>query len=459
MPKTKTPPPPHSTWTLITCILASSLAFIDGSVVNVALPAIGHGLKADATGLQWVVNAYLLPLSALLLAGGAVGDLYGRRRMLVAGVAVFAIASVLCALAPSLPLLLAGRVLQGAAAALLLPNSLAILGNAFSGEARGRAIGVWAGVGAGVAAGGPLLGGWLVDQVGWRTIFYINVPVALAAIGLAIVFVRDTRGGERPALDVPGMVLATVGLGALTWALTIGSGKGGIGPSAIGWFAAGVAASGLFVWAERRRGEKAMLPTSLFGSRDFVGLSLLTFLLYGALGGLLVLLPYVLIETSGYSATAAGAALLPFPLILAAASSTMGRVGAKIGPRLPITIGSVGVAAGFALMARVGGQQSYWVAAFPSLLVMAVGMAGAVAPLTTAVLASVDARHTGVASGFNSAVARTGGLIGTALLGSVLAAHGDALVHAFHVSAMVGAAAALGSAVSAFTLLGAKAKP
>jgi MFS family permease len=353
---------------------------------------------------------------------------------------------------------LAGRVLQGAAAALLLPNSLAILGNAFSGEARGRAIGVWAGVGAGVAAAGPLLGGWLIDQVGWRAIFYINVPVALAAIGLAVAFVRDTRDGDRPALDIPGVALATAGLGALTWALTIGSGKAGISPSAVAWFVTGAIASGLFVWTEARRGDKAMLPTALFSSREFAGLSLLTFLLYGALGGILVLLPYVLIETAGYSATAAGAALLPFPLILAATSSTMGRVGAKLGPRLPIAIGSVGVAAGFALMARVGGPQSYWTAAFPALLVMAIGMAGAVAPLTTAVLASVDARHTGVASGFNSAVARTGGLIGTALLGGVLAAHGQALVSAFRVAALVGAAAALGSAASAFTLLGAKAK-
>jgi EmrB/QacA subfamily drug resistance transporter len=393
-----------------------------------------------------------------LLAGGAMGDLYGRRKLLIVGVAMFAVASVLCALAPSLGWLLAGRALQGISAALLLPNSLAILGTAFSGEARGRAVGVWAATGSAVSAVGPLLGGWLVDHVGWRAIFYINVPVAAAAVALAASFVRDTRDDDRPPLDIPGMALATAGLGALTWALTIGSGRAGVDASSIGWFVAGAAALGLFVWTERMRGDKAMLPTGLFGSREFVGLSLLTFLLYGALGGLLVLLPYVLIETSGYSATAAGAGLLPFPVILALSSSRMGQIAGKIGPRLPITLGCLAVAVGFLLSTRIGGPQPYWAATLPALLVMAVGMAGAVAPLTTAVITSVDPRHTGVASGFNSAVARTGGLIGTALLGGVLAAHGPALVGAFRAAALVGAACALGAAVSAFTLLGAKAK-
>jgi len=443
---------PHAGLTLFACILASSLAFIDGSVVNVALPAIGRDLRADPAGMQWIVNAYLLPLSGLLLAGGALGDLDGRRKWLIVGVAAFAAASVLCALAPDLGWLLAGRALQGLASAILLPNSLAILGGAFEGEARGRAVGVWAGVGAAVSAVGPLLGGWLIDSIGWRPIFYINAPVALGAIVLAVLFIRDSREKDRPPLDLPGMGLATAGLGAATWALTIGSGRTGIAPASIVWFVAGTAALLAFVWVERRRGERAMLPVALFGSRDFVGLSLLTFLLYGALGGLLVLVPYVLIET-GYSAMAAGAALLPFPAILALSSSTMGQLAAKIGPRLPLSVGPVGVAAGFVLMVRVGARPSYWTDLLPALLVVAVGMAAAVAPLTTAVLASVDQRHTGVASGFNSAVARTGGLIGTALLGGVLSAHGEALMAAFRVAAVVAAGACLGAAVSAFLLI------
>jgi EmrB/QacA subfamily drug resistance transporter len=444
---------PHARLTLLTCILASSLAFIDGSVVNVGLPVIGGALKADPAGMQWVINAYLLPLSALLLAGGALGDLDGRRKWLIAGVAAFAAASVLCALAPDLSWLLAGRALQGLASAILLPNSLALLGGAFEGEARGRAIGVWAGVGAAVSAAGPLLGGWLIDRVGWRPIFYINAPVALGAIGLALLFVRDSRDQDRPPLDLAGMGFATAGLGAVTWALTIGSGKAGIGPISAAWFVAGAAALLAFVWSEHRRGEKAMLPVALFGSRDFVGLSLWTFLLYGALGGLLVLAPYVLIEAGGYSATAAGAALLPFPVILALSSTTMGQVAAKVGPRLPLSIGPLGVAAGFALMVRLGDHPRYWTELLPALLVVAIGMAGAVAPLTTAVLASVDQRHTGVASGFNSAVARTGGLIGTALLGGVLSAHGEALMGAFRAAAVVAAVASLGAAASAFFLI------
>lgn len=444
---------PHARLTLFACILASSLSFIDGSVVNVALPAIGRDLKADPAGMQWVINAYLLPLSGLLLAGGALGDLDGRRKWLIVGVAAFAAASVLCAFAPDLGWLLAGRALQGLASAILLPNSLALLGGAFEGEARGRAVGVWAGVGAAVSAIGPLLGGWLIDRVGWRPIFYINVPVALGAIVLAVLFMRDSREKDRPPLDLPGMGLATAGLGAATWALTIGSGRTGIGPASIAWFVAGTAALLAFVRVERRRGEKAMLPLALFGSRDFVGLSLLTFLLYGALGGLLVLVPYVLIETAGYSAMVAGAALLPLPVILALSSSTMGQAAAKIGPRLPLSLGPVGVAAGFALMIRVGAHPTYWTDLLPALLVVSIGMAAAVAPLTTAVLASVDQRHTGVASGFNSAVARTGGLIGTALLGGVLSAHGEALMAAFRIAAVVAAAASLGAAASAFLLI------
>jgi EmrB/QacA subfamily drug resistance transporter len=439
---------------LATTILASSLAFVDGSVVNVGLPAIGHNLGAGAADLQWVVNAYLLPLSALLLLGGAAGDRFGRRRLLVAGVVLFALASAACALAPGLDLLLAGRATQGVGAALLLPNSLAILGGAFSGTARGKAIGTWAAMGAVTGAVGPVLGGWLIYTVGWRAIFLINLPLAVLAVGLALGFVRDPpAASDRAALDVAGAILATLALAALTWAMTIGSGPQGWSVVVLATLVVGVALSAGFVATEKRLGERAMAPLSLFGSRDFVGLTLLTLLLYAALGGLLVLLPYVLIRASHYSGTAAGAALLPFPLILAVASPGMGGLAGRIGARIPLTIGPLAVAGGFLLLLRVGSDSDYWTAVLPAIVVISLGMSGAVAPLTTAVLASVDARHTGSASGLNSAVARIGGLVATAVLGAALAAHGAGLIASAHVAALVGAAVSLAASLCALVLI------
>ncbi|MDQ2861644.1 MAG: DHA2 family efflux MFS transporter permease subunit [Pseudomonadota bacterium] len=444
----------HPRLVLAATILASSLAFIDGSVVNVGLPAIGQNLRAGAADLQWVINAYLLPLSALLLLGGAAGDRFGRGRLLVIGVGLFAAASALCALAPSLRLLLVGRALQGVGAAMLMPSSLAILGGAFSGEARGRAIGIWAASGAVGGALGPLLGGYLIDTVGWRAVFLINLPLAAGAAFLAWRFVGETRDGHPSALDLWGAVLATVGLGALAWGLTIGSGPAGWTAPALIAAAAGGLFLLAFVAVERHRGEGAMMPLALFASASFVGLTLLTLLLYGALGGLLVLIPYVLIQSAGYSATAAGAALLPFPMVIAAASPLMGALAGRLGPRTPLTVGPLVVAGGFLLILRIGPGASYWTSVFPAVIVIAIGMAGAVAPLTTAVLASVDARHTGSASGLNSAVARTGGLVATALLGAVLAARGAALITQFHVAALVGAVTSLGAAASAGLLIG-----
>jgi EmrB/QacA subfamily drug resistance transporter len=446
----------HPHWVLAACILASSLSFIDGSVVNVGLPAIGKSLSGsgggDAEGLQWVINAYLLPLSALLLLGGAAGDRYGKKRMLVGGVALFAVASAACAFAPTLTLLQVARAFQGVGAAVLLPSSLAILGVTYQGEARGRAVGIWAAAGAMAGALGPVLGGWLIDVSGWRGIFLLSVPVALGALVLAWIFAPSPKDAQSSSLDLSGGLLATFGLGVITWGLTLGSGRGGWTATAIAATAAGAAMLLGFVWVEKTRGDKAMMPLSLFGSKSYIGLSLLTFALYGALGGVLVLLPYLLIVGRGYSATAAGAALLPFPLIIAVISPLIGSVAGRIGSRWPLSIGPLGVAAGFVLMTRIttGG---YWTTVFPAVVVMAVGMAGAVAPLTTAVLSSVDARHTGSASGFNSAVSRTGGMIATALLGAVLAARGAALAHDFQIACLVGAGAALTASLSAFLLL------
>jgi predicted MFS family arabinose efflux permease len=298
-----------------------------------------------------------------------------------------------------------------------------------------------------------VLGGWLIDTAGWRWIFLINLPLAAGAIALAVAFVNGGADDHATPLDLSGAFLATAGLGALTWGLTAGSGPGGWTAAAAIAIAAGAMLFTAFLWVEKAKGERAMMPLALFASRGFVGLTLLTLTLYGALSGLLVLVPYVLIKAAGYSGLAAGAALLPLPLVIAATSPMMGALAGRIGPRAPLTVGPLVVAAGFLLAMRIGPGASYWTTFLPAILVISLGMAGAVAPLTTAVLSSVDARHTGTASGFNSAVARTGGLVATALLGSVLAASGSALIADFRLAAAICAGASLAAAISAFVLV------
>jgi EmrB/QacA subfamily drug resistance transporter len=422
---------------------------VDGSVVNVGLPAIGTTFGAGAAHLQWVVNAYLLPLSALLLLGGAAGDIFGRRRILIMGVTLFAVSSVACATAPSITVLLAARLVQGASAALLMPNSLSILGMAFSGEAKGRAIGVWAAFGAAAGALGPVLGGWLIDLGSWRLIFLINVPIAIVAICFALLSVPKDDVGKGASLDGTGALLASIGLGLATWALTEISSRGWSAPASLA-LTAGLMALVAFVFVEGRRKEAAMMPLALFGSSTFVGLTLLTLFLYAALGGLLVLLPYVLITSVKYSATQAAVALLPLPIVISLMSPIAGSIAARIGPR-PVLISSpLVVAAGFLLAMRIASYDGYWTSVFPSILLIALGIAGAVAPLTTAVLMSVDSQHTGSASGFNSAIARTGGLVATALIGSVMIASGPALRTALEMAAIVGAVTCLAASLSAF---------
>ena len=442
----------HPAWTVAATMLASSLAFIDGSVTNVALPTIGRDLGGGAADLSWIINAYLLPLAALLLLGGAAGDHFGRRRVLVGGIVLFALASVGCALAPSLLFLHIARATQGIGAALLMPNSLGILGSSFEGEARGRAVGTWAAAGAIASAIGPPLGGWLVEAVGWRAIFYLNLPVAAAAIVVVLRYVEESIEGEG-ALDWQGAALATAALGSLTWALTLWSTRHDTtAPVWIG-LGAGLALLALFVRTERRLGERAMMPLALFASRSFVGLTVMTLLLYGALGGLVVLLPYLLIVGGGYTPLQAGLALLPFSIVIGAASRLTGRLTGRVGPRLPLTIGPLVTGLGFALMLRANPAQSYWSNIMPGIAVIALGMAFAVAPLTTAVLSSVDDRHTGTASGFNSAIARTGGLIATALAAAVIAQRGAGLTEAFHIAAVIAASLAMISGLVAFTTL------
>lgn len=450
----------HPRATLAASILGSSLAFIDGSVVNVALPTLSRQLHADAAQLPWAINAYLLPLGALILLGGGAGDHYGRRKLFLIGLALFAAASLVCMGAPTFGWLLAGRGAQGLGAALLMPNSLATLGAAFSGEERGRAIGTWAAVGALAGALGPVLGGWLVDAVGWRAIFVINLPIALAAAFLAWKYVSETRD-ERAGmtLDWGGAALATVALGLLTWALTVASASRDASTPVIVAALGGAALLGGFLWIEARRGDRAIMPFALFATRAFVGLTLFTFLLYGALGGLLVLLPYLLIRVAHWPAVSAGAALLPVPLLIGVGSRVMGRLTAKLGGRLPLGIGSAIVAFGFALFTRVhAGAIDYWRDLLPATLALGIGMGICVAPLTTTVMASVDTDHIGAASGFNSAVARIAGLIATALLGLVFALQGGAaaFVHGFHAAALVGALAAGVASACALVLIGGK---
>ncbi len=447
----------HARATLAATILGSSVAFIDGSVVNVALPALGRDLGASPADLSWTINAYLLPLGALILLGGAAGDHFGRRRLFLVGLAIFTFASVLCASAPSLPWLLGGRALQGLGAALLMPNSLAILGASFSGEARGQAIGTWAGVGALAGAVGPLIGGWLVDTIGWRTIFLLNVPIAVAAAYLAWFYVAESKeGGPSKPLDWAGAALATAGLGLMAWSLTAAS-EAGTAPALLwGAAAAGLALLAAFVWLEGRRGDRAIMPLAMFATPAFIGLTLFTFFLYAALGGLLVVLPFLLIKAEGWSAVSAGAALLPLPILIGLGSRIMGRLTGRKGGRMFLTAGAAIVAFGLLQYAWIGdGGINYWTHVLPATALVGIGMGISVAPLTTTVMASVDADHVGAASGFNSAVARVAGLIATALLGFVFALQGSdaAFIAGFHVAAFIGAALAAAGAVSALLLI------
>lgn len=400
------------------------------------------------------MNAYLLPLSALLLLGGALGDHFGRRLLLVIGTGLFALTSLVCALAPSLPVLLAARAGQGVGAALLLPNSLALLNAAFSGSKRGRAVGIWAAAGAAAAAVAPLIGGWLVGSVGWPAIFYINLPLAFGAILIALRLVSESREPGAGRTDYAGAVLATGGLGGLTYALTLWSATHRFGSDAVTALAAGSLMLAAFLWVEYRRKSRAMMPLALFEGRCFSGLNLLTFLLYSAFGAAMLLIPYVLITSGGYSPVEAGLAMLPLPVLMTSLSPTIGGLAARVGPRIPLTAGPLIVAAGMLLARMATPDSGYWTGTFPMILVMALGMTIAVAPLTSSVLGSVEEQHVAMASGFNSAVARTGGLIATALLGSVLARKGPALFAGFHAAMFISAAAAAAAAVVALTMLG-----
>ncbi|MER5432079.1 MFS transporter [Streptomyces sp. NPDC002588] len=404
---------PQGKWILLTTVLGSSMALLDSTVVNVALPRIGRDLDADLAALQWTVNAYMVTLAGLILLGGSLGDHYGRRKVFVVGVVWFASASLLCGLAPNAGVLVAARALQGVGGALLTPGSLALIQASFHPDDRGRAVGLWSGFGGIGAAVGPFLGGWLVDGPGWRWVFLLNVPLALVCVPVALRHVPESRDRlTHGRFDVLGAVLGALALALVTYAL-IEAREGTllVALAAVAGVAAGVA----FVVVERRRPDP-MMPPDIFASRQFTAVNLVTLCVYAAFGGFFFLTAVQLQVVAGWSALGAGTALLPATALMLLLSARSGELGERIGPRIPLTVGPLLCATGMLLMLRVGPDASYVADVLPAVVVMGLGMVSLVAPLTATVLASVDVGRAGLASGINNAAARAAGLVAVAAL-------------------------------------------
>ena len=403
----------HGRGMLVGTILGSGLALLDTTVVNVALPHIGASLGATMDGLQWTVSAYTLMLAALVLLGGALGDRFGRRRLFLVGVVWFTAASVLCGLAPGVWWLVAARALQGIGAALLTPGSLSLINASLHPDDRARGIGIWAGFSGIAAALGPPLGGWIIDASSWRWVFFLNLPVALIALAVTVRYVPESRSdSSAPGFDVTGAVLGAVGLAGVTYALIAGRGPL---PIAVGAGVLGLAAFAGFVAVERRS-PHPMMPPALFRSREFSVINAVTLLVYAALSGVIFFFVLQLQIVAGFTALAAGAANTPIPILLLLGSPRAGALSKRVGARVPLTVGCLFAALATLLMLRVGPDAVYWRDVLPAVALFGLGLTVLVAPLTATVLAAVDVRYAGVASGVNNAVARTGGLLAIAAL-------------------------------------------
>jgi EmrB/QacA subfamily drug resistance transporter len=446
--------PRHGLAILCATILGSSMAFIDSTVVNIAIASFQSTLGATLAQAQWVVEAYSLFISALMLTGGALGDRFGRKRIFAIGVAVFTAASIACGLAPTIELLIAFRGVQGVGAAMLVPGSLAIISASFPDRERGKAIGTWSAFTSITMVVGPLVGGTLIEHVSWRAIFFINVPFAAIVLFLTMFFVPESRESKPRKLDIAGAALATAGLGSIVYGLIESSSLGFRNPLIWGSLAGGVALLVTFVAVEWK-GASPMMPLSLFRSRAFSGTNALTLFLYAALAGGLFLVPLNLIQLQGFTATQAGAATVPSILILALLSRWAGGLADRIGPRWFLVVGPLIASAGFALFMVPGLHASYWTGFFPATVVLGFGMALTVAPLTNTVMGSVSRDHSGVASGVNNAVSETAGLLAVALLGIPMTGaygegmqvHGELFVKGFREVEMT---AALLAAVSSY---------
>ncbi|MDQ3766804.1 MAG: MFS transporter [Actinomycetota bacterium] len=443
-------------WVLLASVLGSSIAYLDATVINVALPALGEDLNAGLSDLQWTLNGYLLTLSALILTGGALGDRYGRRRMFIVGVVWFAVASILCGLSANVEVLIAARILQGVGGALLTPASLAILQASFRPEDRARAVGAWSGLGGVSAAIGPFLGGYLIDALSWRFIFLLNVPLAAIVILVSLRHVpesRDPTSARSP--DIMGALAIGAGLAGLTFALIEAPGRGLGSPEVLLAAATGVAGLVVFTWVEMR-GRHPMVPFDIFSSHQFTSANLVTFVVYGAFGSFSFLLMVQLQQVLGYSPLGAGMAGLPITLLLLVLSAPAGDLAQRIGPRLPMAAGPIVMAAGLVLTSNLAAGNAYLTGVFPSVVVFGLGLSLTVAPLTATVLASTDDRHAGVASGINNAVARVAGLVAVAALPVAAGLSGAdyanplAFAQGFRVAMLLSAAVAFAGGVLAW---------